>query len=143
MPRMAGEKAREFEAGIAGRAEHRGFKFGRHYAISELTDPLTAKSQINFAFEAYLSIIMHKYSSSVNGLRQSVKSKGGLVTSRKNIIGIRALGPRRRSEQALHHREQRHFVKFPLRLRMTGIASSFSTSQLSRRSLDVPPAAGT
>ena len=27
---MAAEKAREFEAGIAGRAENRGFEFGRH-----------------------------------------------------------------------------------------------------------------
>jgi hypothetical protein len=30
---MPAEKASEFEAGIAGRAEYRGFKFGRHQIL--------------------------------------------------------------------------------------------------------------
>jgi hypothetical protein len=65
-PRMPAEKASEFETGIAGRAEHRGFKFGRHQIFFK-----SPQSPILIFFlEAYLSIMMHKYSSILNGLAE-------------------------------------------------------------------------
>src|SRR5580658_9012742 len=65
-PWMAAEQTSEFEAGIAGRTENRGFKFRRHHIV------LQVYGISPFVFspvEAYLSIIMNKYSFSiVNGL---------------------------------------------------------------------------
>ena len=69
--RMAAEKAREFQAGIPGRAQHRGPKFGRH-KICFKPSPQGA-----FPFEAYLSIVMHKYSSMINGLADLSSRKPG------------------------------------------------------------------
>jgi hypothetical protein len=55
-PRMPTEEACEFEAGIAGCAEHRGFEFGWHQFVSSLPDPF-GSDPVQFGFEAYLSII--------------------------------------------------------------------------------------
>jgi hypothetical protein len=63
---MPAEQASEFKAGIAGRAENRGLKFGRH-RISSL--PRLPRCLIFFP-EEYLSIIMHKYSYILNGLAE-------------------------------------------------------------------------
>jgi ribosomal protein RSM22 (predicted rRNA methylase) len=59
---MATEQARKFQTGITSRAEHRSFEFSRHFA--------ECCYRLNFAVEAYLSIIMHKYSSILNGLAE-------------------------------------------------------------------------
>src|SRR5438132_4410740 len=64
-PWMPAKKPSKFQAGIAGRAEHRGFKFGRHQIF--LKSPRSLRFPYsNFFVEAYLSIAMHKYSYSVN-----------------------------------------------------------------------------
>jgi hypothetical protein len=63
---MAAEQASEFKAGIAGRAENRGFQFGRHQISSLQVSPVA----FIFFPEAYLSIIMHKYSYILNGLAE-------------------------------------------------------------------------
>ena len=60
--RMPAEKASEFEAGIAGRAENRGLKFRRHQIFFK--PPRSVRLPIPHA-EEYLSIIMHKYSSMI------------------------------------------------------------------------------
>jgi hypothetical protein len=74
-PRMPTEEASQFETGIAGCAEHRGFKFGWHQFVSSRPDAF-GSILVQFEFEAYLSIIMHKYSSIVNGLA-AVSSQNG------------------------------------------------------------------
>ena len=61
---MPAEQASEFKAGIAGRAENRGFQFGRHQFFFKSADP----RRLIFFVEAYLSIMMHKYSYILNGL---------------------------------------------------------------------------
>ncbi len=67
-PRMAAEKASKFEAGIAGRAEHRGINFGRHQIFFKF--PIPGLPILIRAVEAYLSIMMHKYSYILNGLAE-------------------------------------------------------------------------
>jgi hypothetical protein len=64
---MPAEETSEFEAGIAGRAEKRGFKFGRHQIFVK---PNRFTRFLIFVVEAYLSIIMHKYSSILTGLAE-------------------------------------------------------------------------
>src|ERR1019366_9142716 len=59
---MTAEQASEFEAGIAGRAENRGFEFRRHQIFFK--PPRSVRLPIPHA-EAYLSSIMHKYSSMI------------------------------------------------------------------------------
>jgi hypothetical protein len=75
---MAVEQACKFEAGIAGCAESRGFKFGCHHSLFKnrlfniklySVDPLCFVAPI-FTVEAYLSIMMHKYSYILNGLAE-------------------------------------------------------------------------
>jgi hypothetical protein len=75
---MPAEEASEFEAGIAGRAEHRGFKLGRHQFV-----PVRLPCQVILEFEAYLSIIMHKYSSILTGLA-AVSSQTGNPGARES-----------------------------------------------------------
>jgi hypothetical protein len=68
---MPAEEARQFQAGIAGRAQHRGLKFRRHpirFQPSRSSD---------FPVEAYLSIMMHKYSFMVNHLAELSSRKDG------------------------------------------------------------------
>jgi hypothetical protein len=64
---MPAEETSEFEAGIAGRAEKRGLKFGRHQIFFK---PNRFTRFLIFAVEAYSSIIMHKYSSILTGLAE-------------------------------------------------------------------------
>jgi hypothetical protein len=63
--RVMGEETREFEAGLAGRAENRGIKFGPHQICFK---SLRASFLVIFVVEAYLSIILHKYSYILNRL---------------------------------------------------------------------------
>jgi hypothetical protein len=60
---MASKEASQLVAGISGRSGHRSFKFVRHQVPG--ISPLAATT--DFRFKEYLSIIMHKYSSSVTG----------------------------------------------------------------------------
>ncbi len=63
---MPAEQASEFKAGIAGRAENRGFEFGRHQILLVYRISVA----LFFFVEAYLSIMMHKYSYILNGLAE-------------------------------------------------------------------------
>src|SRR5271170_2529483 len=98
-PRMAVEEARKFEAGVSSRAEHRGFKFCRHqYVLCRFPVP---SAMITLLVEAYLSIIMHKYSSIVNDLatvssrkRDSRAWEGCGVTRRGKPASAKGIAPR-------------------------------------------------
>jgi hypothetical protein len=73
-PGMPAKEAREFEAGIAGRAENRSFKLGRHQIFFKFNRSIRFPI---FFIEAYLSIIMHKYSSILTGLAElSSRNRG-------------------------------------------------------------------
>src|SRR5713101_2141759 len=85
---MPPAKASEFEAGVAGRAENRCFKFRCHQIFfnSNFLQVFFFKSNrsirlLLFFVEAYLSITMHKYSSILNGLAE--------LSSRKPRWGLR------------------------------------------------------
>jgi hypothetical protein len=83
------EKASELEAGISGRPENRGFKFGRHQIFFK---SLRTFRFLIFGIEAYLSIIVHKYSSIVNGLAELSSRKP------KARVGFSAAGRRGKYE---------------------------------------------
>jgi hypothetical protein len=59
------EKARKFETGVASRSEYRSLEFCRHQMLLMLPELIVL---LFLPLEAYLSIIMHKYSSILNGL---------------------------------------------------------------------------
>lgn len=116
--RMPAEKASEFEAGIAGRAENRGLEFRCHQIFFK--PPRSVRLPTPHA-EAYLSIIMHKYASMIQRSRRIVKSKS------KNRAHFEFRSGVRRGKPRLYETA-----------RTGNDAYGFS-----RRSLEVPPAAGT
>jgi hypothetical protein len=70
---MPAEKSRQYQSGISGRAGHCGSKPIRRQ-VPTISLPATMISR----FEAYLSIIMHKYSSSVTAPAALSSQKTGL-----------------------------------------------------------------
>lgn len=86
--RMPAKKASELDAGISGRTENRGIKFGRHQVFFK------SKRSIRLfttAFEAYLSIIVHKYASIVNGIAElSSRNKKTKQTRSFSAVSRRA-----------------------------------------------------
>jgi hypothetical protein len=115
---MTAKQAGEFEAGIAGRAENRGFEFRRHQIF--LKPPRSVRLPIPPA-EAYLSIVLHKYSFMMKPSRRIVKSKS------KNGANLAFRGVGRRGKPRLYETAQ----------------TGNSAYSFGRRSLEVPPAAGT
>jgi hypothetical protein len=90
---MPAEKASEFEAGIAGRAENRGFKFGRHQTFFKYARSLRF---LIVLVEAYLSIMMHKYSYILTGLAElSSRNRGS------RLFGSWMGGPMDRQDRRL------------------------------------------